>query len=77
MQTRPLADALEAKLEALAQLRQPETTQSISAEIPNRDDGAGGRAGPPGLKDFIRAQVERRWNLNLASSGQRQSLRPD
>ena len=69
MQTQPPADALEAKLEALAQLRQPETTQSISAEVPTSDDGAGGRAGPPGLKDFIRAQVERRWNLDLASLG--------
>ncbi len=69
LQDRPPADALEAKLEALAQLRQPETTQSISAEIPTNDDGVGGRAGPPGLKDFIRAQVERRWNLNLASLG--------
>jgi hypothetical protein len=68
-QHQPPADALEAKLAALAQLRQPETTQSISAEIPTNDDGAGGRAGPPGLKDFIRAQIERRWNLNLASLG--------
>jgi hypothetical protein len=69
VQDQPPSDALEAKLAALAQLRQPETTQSISAEIPTPDDGAGGRAGPAGLKDFIRAQVERRWNLNLASLG--------
>jgi hypothetical protein len=69
MQDQPPADALEAKLAALAQLRQPETTQSISAEMPTSDDGAGGRAGPPGLKDFVRAQIERRWNLNLASLG--------
>ena len=76
IQAQPPADALEAKLEALAQLRQPETTQSISAEVPTSDDGAGGRAGPPGLKDSSapRSSVA---GIESGEFGQQRSLRPD
>jgi hypothetical protein len=69
-------DALEAKIEALAKLRQPD------AVTPNKDNGAArpdrvatnddimsGRQGPFSVKDYIRAQVERRWNLDLATLG--------
>lgn len=63
-------DALETKLEALARLRQAD------AEIqsgPNREMAATGDAQsfgsgvPFGLRDFLRAQVERRWHLDVAN----------
>ena len=33
------------------------------------DDIVSGRKGPFSVKDYIRAQVERRWNLDLATLG--------
>jgi hypothetical protein len=70
------ADALSARLKQLAQLRQPDPP--IPAN-PRRQDGSGAsdvtatsaNAAPAqdatyGVKDFIRAQIERRWNLDGA-----------
>jgi hypothetical protein len=65
----PVPDALETKLQALAKLRQPDSDTKI-ATMTSALPGSSG-AGTPGrgLKDFIRAQVERRWNLDLATLG--------
>jgi hypothetical protein len=73
--TRPNAvkqpqDELSAKLRALAQLRQPE------ADLPAADNetGAGGHgngAGSYSLKDFVRAQILRRWWPDLSIPGAR------
>jgi len=70
----PVADELKAKLEALAKLRQPEAvtpSEENGAARPDRvaknDDIASGIEGPFSVKDYIRAQVERRWNPDLAS----------
>jgi hypothetical protein len=69
-------DELQAKLEALAKLRQPDavTPDEVNgAARPDRvatnDDIASGREGPFSVKDYIRAQIERRWNLDLATVG--------
>ena len=69
-------DALQAKLEALAQLRQPDVltpNRENGAARPDRvatnDDITSGRQGPFSVKDYIRAQVERRWNFDLANLG--------
>jgi hypothetical protein len=75
----PLADALETKLQALAQLRQPNTStpndvngSGIPDRVATTEDLASGGAGLLSVKDFIRAQVERRWNLDLATLGDHQ-----
>jgi hypothetical protein len=73
--TRPNAvkqpqDELSAKLRALAQLRQPQ------ADLPRADnetggDGEGSGAGAYSLKDFVRAQILRRWWPDLSIPGAR------
>ena len=75
----PLTDELETKLQALAQLRQPETDthnevngSGISNMLAANDDVTSGLEGPYSVKDFILAQVERRWNLDVASLGNSQ-----
>jgi hypothetical protein len=72
----PPADALETKLQALAQLRQPDTDTRIvdnDTSVSNRsaadDAAAAGSRGVLSLRDLIRAQVERRWNLDVAALG--------
>jgi hypothetical protein len=69
-------DELQAKLEALAKLRQPDAVtpnEANGAARPDRvatnEDIASGRQGPFSVKDYIRAQIERRWNLDLATLG--------
>ena len=69
-------DELQAKLEALAKLRQPEAVTPNTengAARPDRvatgDDIVSGRQGAFSVKDYIRAQVERRWNFDLAALG--------
>jgi outer membrane biosynthesis protein TonB len=75
LQSRPSPAAdLAARLQRLAQLRQPSASVPPS---PREQDGAGesnvtasnahaarGWEATYGVKDFIRAQVERRWNLD-------------
>jgi hypothetical protein len=65
-------DELSAKLRALAQLKTPD------AVLPNADNnavpnggGAGGGEGNYALKDFIRAQILRRWLPDLSIPGAR------
>lgn len=67
-------DDLENRLNALSKLHAPETdTRALQGPGTTRDDTASGDA-PPGsgsyaLKDFLRAQIERRWNLDLGELG--------
>ncbi|HWA92786.1 MAG TPA: hypothetical protein VG889_22330 [Rhizomicrobium sp.] len=67
-------DDLENRLNALAKLQAPETdTRALTGPGTTRDatatgDGAPG-SGTYALKDFLRAQIERRWNLDLAELG--------
>ncbi len=58
----PPSDALQSRLEAFAKLSVP-GTGAFSAT------GTGSRSGPPSydVKDFVRAQVERHWNVDLDS----------
>lgn len=66
-------DELETKLESLAKLKQPETGTQPADGGTNRPS-AGSRNGSGtgySVKDLIRAQVERRWNLNLNEVGER------
>jgi hypothetical protein len=68
------ADTLATRLEKLAQLRQPPAPlppsprQQEGFGASNIDaasaDAARGRDASYGVKDFVRAQVERRWNLD-------------
>jgi hypothetical protein len=71
---RPLAtqqpeDELSAKLRALAQLRAPDTSLAIGGG--NGEAGAGNGNGAYGLRDFIRAQILRRWLPDLSSPSTR------
>jgi outer membrane biosynthesis protein TonB len=63
-------DELSAKLRALAQLRQPDTPLPAAE---NGGDGAGGGRGQGGytLRDFVRAQILRRWLPDLSAPGAR------
>jgi outer membrane biosynthesis protein TonB len=70
--TKQPEDELSAKLRALAQLKTPETA------LPNADNSAapGGASGGEGegnyaLKDYIRAQILRRWLPDLSLPGAR------
>jgi outer membrane biosynthesis protein TonB len=70
--TKQPEDELSAKLRALAQLKTPETA------LPNADNSAapGGTGGGEGegnyaLKDYIRAQILRRWLPDLSLPGAR------
>jgi outer membrane biosynthesis protein TonB len=66
----PPVDTLAAKLRALAKLRQPPTNLKIEdGQGVSNVDAANGAPGDRALysvKDYVRAQVERRWSLNLA-----------
>jgi hypothetical protein len=67
--TKPV-DELENRLNALAKLRAPETdTRALQGPGTARDATASDGAAPGGasyaLRDFLRAQIERRWNLDL------------
>jgi hypothetical protein len=70
--TKDLEDELSAKLRAMAQLKTPD------AALPNADNNAapegsgdGTGEGNYALKDFIRAQILRRWLPDLAIPGAR------
>ena len=66
-------DELQIRLEALAKLRQPET--GARSGLSDRSASGNGAALGPGaaysVKDLVRAQVERRWNLDLEGLGVR------
>jgi hypothetical protein len=73
----PVVDPLEAKLRGLAKLRQPDAPLHAldNAELSNTDstsnDAQPGDETTYSIRDYIRAQVERRWSLNLAALGSR------
>ena len=67
-------DALDAKLRALAQLRQPDS--KLKLEGVGESNVSASNGGTPGdgtysIRDYVRAQIERRWSLNLARLGGR------
>lgn len=70
-------DNLDAKLRALARLRQPETAPNVIANsgqsdvTSTSDDAAVGDQAAYSVRDFIRQQVVRHWSLDLKTLGQR------
>jgi len=66
-------DALDAKLHALARLQQPPTPLGLAEGqgVSNLDaaDGEPGDAATYSIRDYVLAQVLRRWTLNLARAG--------
>ena len=74
-------DDLDMRLKALARLRQPDTALPLpdngAADATTQGDGASsGEVSAYSLRDFIRAQVERRWNLDLSRLGGRNFVVP-
>jgi hypothetical protein len=66
----PPPDALEIRLRQLARLRQPDSTiphpdNGASDEAATSDSAAPGAMAAYHVRDFLQAQVERRWNLDL------------
>jgi len=66
----PPPDALEIRLRQLARLRQPDSTiphpdNGASDVAATSDDAAPGAMAAYRVRDFLQAQVERRWNLDL------------
>ena len=74
------ADALDAKLRALARLKQPETKLAIAEGqgVSNIDaaNGTPGIAATYSIRDYVLAQVLRRWTLNLARVNERPLVVP-
>jgi hypothetical protein len=68
-------DDIDAKLRALAKLRQPQTDPRLLAHdgISNVDasDGAARGDARYSVRDFVRAEIERHWNLDLSQLGDR------
>jgi hypothetical protein len=67
-------DDLQNRLNALAKLREPETAARAMTGAGESPEPTAGNDAPPGdasyaLRDFIRAQVERRWSLDLGLLG--------
>jgi hypothetical protein len=65
-------DELSAKLRALAQLSVPSTTLSVGGG--EGDGGAGRGQGGYALRDFIRAQIMRRWLPGLSDAASRAAV---
>ena len=65
-------DELSAKLRALAQLRQPDDAALPDAATASAGGGHGNGAGAYTLKDFVRAQILRRWLPDLSLSRTRE-----
>ena len=75
--TKEPEDELSAKLRGLAQLKSDSTTLPNADNNAAASDGAGGGGGGDGnypLKDFIRAQILRRWLPDLSIPGARVRL---
>jgi hypothetical protein len=76
--TKPVPDELESKLRTLSKLRAPqsvtpmEDVETGASNVSAESDGAkrGSRA-TYSMRDYIRAQVERRWSLDLPRLGNR------
>ena len=73
-------DDLDAKLRALAKLRQPDTKLQLSDSpgVSNVDAGNGvlGDRALYSVRDYVLAQVLRRWSLNLSKAGGRKLVIP-
>jgi hypothetical protein len=73
-------DALEAKLRALARLKQPDTPLKLigGQGISNVDaaNGAIGSAATYSIRDYVLAQILRRWTLDLAKVGEKPLIIP-
>lgn len=69
----PAPDALQSKLDALAKLRAPSGDARLRQGASGIADGDGDESGRGGytVRDYVRAQVERRWNLDLSELGAR------
>jgi hypothetical protein len=70
--TRPLRDELTTKLNALAQLKQPQSNtrplvDPSAAEAASSADAAPGSETAYAVRDLIRAQILRRWTFNVPS----------
>ncbi|HEY0282284.1 MAG TPA: hypothetical protein VGC27_06655 [Rhizomicrobium sp.] len=67
--TKPPLDTLEAKLRGLARLRQTQNNPNVAVGqgVSNVDasNGAPGDRATYSVRDYVRAQVLRRWSLNL------------
>src|ERR1700761_7192199 len=74
--TKQPEDELSAKLRALAQLQTPDAVlpNADNTAAPGAGSGGGGGEGNYALKDFIRAQILRRWLPDLSIPGARNML---
>lgn len=73
-QKRQRVDPLEIRLKQLAKLRQPDSTlphpeNGASDDAAASDDAETGAVASYRVRDFLRAQVERRWSLDLKHAG--------
>jgi hypothetical protein len=72
------SDGVEARIRALAKLREADTTLPPlnGAGVSNTDiaTDASDNDGSYSVKDYIRNQVERRWNINLQRIGNRREV---
>ncbi|MBI3675298.1 MAG: hypothetical protein HY243_01605 [Proteobacteria bacterium] len=69
-------DELEAKLKQFAKLRQPDSSSAPidnagTSDVTASSDAAPGRYASYSVRDYVRAQVLRRWSLDLAKLGNR------
>ncbi|MBU6297755.1 MAG: hypothetical protein KGJ79_06925 [Alphaproteobacteria bacterium] len=68
-------DALDAKLRVLAQLRQPPTKLNLqgtgASNVDAASNGMPGNEATYSIRDYVRAQVERRWYYDFAKLGGR------
>lgn len=68
-------DALDAKLRALARLRQPPTKLTLqgtgASNVDAASNGAPGDEAMYSIRDYVRAQVERRWHFDFGKLGNR------
>lgn len=80
--TKPLPDELESKLRTLSKLRAPPTDTPLeqdetgASNVSAQGEGARGPRAMYSLRDYIRAQVERRWSLNLERLAERDTAIP-
>jgi len=74
-------DDIDAKLRGLARLRQttsnlPVLDNATSASNATSSGAAPGNEATYGVRDFVRAQAERRWNLDFTKLGRRRFVIP-
>jgi hypothetical protein len=80
--TKPLPlDNFDAKLRDLAHLRQPKSDlptldNSGTADVAAESPGAASGEAAYSIRDFVRATVERKWNLDFGKLGRRQYAIP-